>query len=108
MREEATKLLGKRKLTISMERPPLTESAQRAIDWAFDKKLKSGQFLLNLWTFCCLLVGSHSFYMFREGMLLQAQAIRIGQLVKTLNLVGLSSNLCSIIVVKFIWYWVTY
>lgn len=58
VREEATKLLGKRKLTISMERPPLTESTQRAIDWAFDKKLKSGEsgeitsahLLLGVWS----------------------------------------------------------
>ncbi|KAK2996513.1 hypothetical protein RJ639_025164 [Escallonia herrerae] len=45
LREEIVKLLGKADMYFfSPEHPPLTEAAQRAIDWAFDKKLKSGMF----------------------------------------------------------------
>lgn len=89
-KKKAIKLYGKRNAVSYREPPPLTESAQRALDWAFDKKLKSGQFLLHLWSFYFLLVGSHS-------MLLQAQAIHIVRLVGTLNisLGSLGSNLFS-------------
>lgn len=43
LREEVVKLLGKSDLYFfSPEHPPLTEPAQRALDWAVDEKLKSG------------------------------------------------------------------
>lgn len=43
VREEAIKLIGKPDyFYFSPEHPPLTESAQRALDWAVDEKLKSG------------------------------------------------------------------
>lgn len=43
VREETVKLLGKGDLYFfSPEHPPLTEAAQRAIDKAIDKRLKSG------------------------------------------------------------------
>ncbi|RRT51177.1 hypothetical protein B296_00051258 [Ensete ventricosum] len=42
VREETVKLLGKSDMYFfSPEHPPLTESAQRALDWASDEKLKS-------------------------------------------------------------------
>ncbi|KAH9647485.1 ATP-dependent clp protease ATP-binding subunit clpt1 [Citrus sinensis] len=42
VREETLNLLGKSDLFFfSPERPPLTEQAQRALDWAFNEKLKS-------------------------------------------------------------------
>ncbi|KAF5734445.1 clp protease-related protein [Tripterygium wilfordii] len=59
VREESVKLLGKGDLYyFSPERPPLTEAAQRVIDWAFDRKLKSGDsgeitasyLLLGIWS----------------------------------------------------------
>ncbi|KAJ8512142.1 hypothetical protein OPV22_002576 [Ensete ventricosum] len=44
VREEIVKLLGKSDMYFfSPEHPPLTESAQRALDWASDEKLKSGE-----------------------------------------------------------------
>lgn len=44
VREETVKLLGKSDMYFfSPEHPPLTEPAQRAIDWAIDEKLKSGE-----------------------------------------------------------------
>lgn len=43
VREEIVNLLGKSDLYFfSPEHPPLTEPAQRALDWAIDQKLKSG------------------------------------------------------------------
>lgn len=43
VREETVKLLGKSDMYFfSPEHPPLTEPAQRALDWAVDQKLKSG------------------------------------------------------------------
>lgn len=46
VREEAIKLIGKPDyFFFSPEHPPLTESAQKALDWAVDEKLKSGKFL---------------------------------------------------------------
>jgi ATP-dependent Clp protease ATP-binding subunit ClpA len=59
VREETVKLLGKAdKYFFSPEHPPLTEAAQRALDWAFDQKLKSGDggeittshLLLGIWS----------------------------------------------------------
>ncbi|XP_052210243.1 ATP-dependent Clp protease ATP-binding subunit CLPT2, chloroplastic [Diospyros lotus] len=59
LREETIKLLGKADLFFfSPEHPPLTESAQRALDWAVDEKLKSGEsgeittthLLLGIWS----------------------------------------------------------
>ncbi|CAL5432866.1 unnamed protein product [Camellia sinensis] len=59
MREETMKLLGKGDMYyFSPEHPPLTESAQRALDWAVDEKLKSGEsgeitpthLLLGVWS----------------------------------------------------------
>ncbi|XP_071734311.1 ATP-dependent Clp protease ATP-binding subunit CLPT1, chloroplastic-like [Rutidosis leptorrhynchoides] len=58
VREETVKLLGKSDMYIfSPEHPPLTEPAQKAIDWAINEKLKSGEtgevttshLLLGLW-----------------------------------------------------------
>ena len=44
VREEIVKLLGKADMYyFPPEQPPLTESAQRALDWAVDHKLKSGE-----------------------------------------------------------------
>ncbi|XLQ99875.1 hypothetical protein HN51_054591 [Arachis hypogaea] len=41
--EETVELLGKSDLYFfSPEHPPLTEPAQKALDWAMDEKLKSG------------------------------------------------------------------
>lgn len=46
VREETIKLLGKADMYFfSQEHPPLTEAAQRSLDWAIDQKLKSGKFL---------------------------------------------------------------
>lgn len=43
VRDESIKLLGKGDMYFfSPEHPPLTEDAQRALDWAVDLKLKSG------------------------------------------------------------------
>ncbi|CAA2978942.1 ATP-dependent Clp protease ATP-binding subunit CLPT2, chloroplastic-like isoform X2 [Olea europaea var. sylvestris] len=43
VREEIVKLRGKPDLYFfSPEHPPLTEDAQRALDWAIDEKIKSG------------------------------------------------------------------
>ncbi|XP_008798501.3 ATP-dependent Clp protease ATP-binding subunit CLPT1, chloroplastic-like isoform X1 [Phoenix dactylifera] len=59
VREETVKLLGKSDLYFfSPEHPPLTEPAQRALDWAVDEKLKSGDdgeittthLLLGIWS----------------------------------------------------------
>lgn len=45
VREETIKLLGKADMFyFSPEHPPLTEEAQRALDWAIDKRIKSGKF----------------------------------------------------------------
>lgn len=46
MRDETVKSLGKAdRYFFSPEHPPLTEEAQRALDWALDQKIKSGWFL---------------------------------------------------------------
>ncbi|XP_038977248.1 ATP-dependent Clp protease ATP-binding subunit CLPT1, chloroplastic-like isoform X1 [Phoenix dactylifera] len=59
VREETVKLLGKSDMYFfSPEHPPLTEPAQRALDWAVDEKLKSGDngevtpthLLLGIWS----------------------------------------------------------
>ncbi|XP_057524625.1 ATP-dependent Clp protease ATP-binding subunit CLPT2, chloroplastic-like isoform X1 [Amaranthus tricolor] len=59
VREESIKLLGKGDLYFfSPEHPPLTESAQKALDWALKHKLKSGEngeittidLLLGVWS----------------------------------------------------------
>ncbi|KAL7001629.1 ATP-dependent Clp protease ATP-binding subunit clpt1, chloroplastic [Sarracenia purpurea var. burkii] len=59
VRDETVKLLGKSDMYFfSPEHPPLTEPAQRALDWAVDEKLKSGEsgeittthLLLGLWS----------------------------------------------------------
>ncbi|XP_064944916.1 ATP-dependent Clp protease ATP-binding subunit CLPT1, chloroplastic-like isoform X6 [Musa acuminata AAA Group] len=59
LREETVKLLGKSDMYFfSPEHPPLTEPAQRALDWAVDEKLKSGgdgeittaHLLLGIWS----------------------------------------------------------
>lgn len=48
-REEAIKILGKGDVFhCSPKEPPLTEDAQKALDWAFDEKLKSGMYILPL------------------------------------------------------------
>jgi len=58
VRDESVKLLGKSNpLFSSPERPPLTESAQKALDWAVDEKTKLGEsgevttthMLLGIW-----------------------------------------------------------
>ncbi|KAI3432121.1 Clp R domain-containing protein [Psidium guajava] len=58
VREETVNLLGKSDMYFfSPEHPPLTEQAQRALDWAVDAKLKSGEsgeittthLLLGIW-----------------------------------------------------------
>ncbi|XP_075492178.1 ATP-dependent Clp protease ATP-binding subunit CLPT1, chloroplastic-like isoform X2 [Primulina tabacum] len=59
VREETVKLLGMADLYVfSPEHPPLTEPAQRALDWAVDEKMKSGEsgeitvshLLLGIWS----------------------------------------------------------
>ncbi|CAL9124562.1 unnamed protein product [Musa textilis] len=59
VREETVKLLGKSDMYFfSPEHPPLTGPAQRALDWAVDEKLKSGEdgeittahLLLGIWS----------------------------------------------------------
>ncbi|CAI9093844.1 OLC1v1029431C1 [Oldenlandia corymbosa var. corymbosa] len=59
VREEIVKLLGKADMYFfSPEHPPLTEDAQRALDWAVDEKIKSGNegeittihLLLGVWS----------------------------------------------------------
>lgn len=59
VREETVNLLGKSDMYFfSPEHPPLTEPAQRALDWAIDEKLKSGEsgevttthLLLGIWS----------------------------------------------------------
>ncbi|KAK9266264.1 hypothetical protein L1049_010782 [Liquidambar formosana] len=59
VREETVNSLGKSDMYFfSPEHPPLTESAQRALDWAVDEKLKSGEsgeitpayLLLGIWS----------------------------------------------------------
>ncbi|PON57428.1 Clp, N-terminal [Parasponia andersonii] len=59
VREETVKLLGKADMFFfSPEHPLLTEEAQRALDWAIDKKVKSGDggetttsyLLLGIWS----------------------------------------------------------
>ncbi|XVF53987.1 hypothetical protein PTKIN_Ptkin05aG0145000 [Pterospermum kingtungense] len=59
VREETVNLLGKSDLYFfSPEHPPLTEQAQRVLDWAVDEKLKSGEsgeitttyLLLGIWS----------------------------------------------------------
>ncbi|XP_027110443.1 ATP-dependent Clp protease ATP-binding subunit CLPT1, chloroplastic-like [Coffea eugenioides] len=58
VREETVKLLGKSDMYFfSPEHPPVTEPAQRALDWAIEEKLKSGEsgevttthLLLGIW-----------------------------------------------------------
>lgn len=45
VQEETINLLGKSDMYFfSPEHPPLTEQAQRALDWAVDEKIKSGRF----------------------------------------------------------------
>ncbi|GLT40399.1 hypothetical protein SLA2020_145380 [Shorea laevis] len=59
VREECVKLLGRGAMSfVSPMNPPLTEDAQRALDWAVDQKLKSGDggeittidLLLGIWS----------------------------------------------------------
>ncbi|KAL5570034.1 hypothetical protein UlMin_026609 [Ulmus minor] len=59
VRDEAVNLLGRSEMYyFSPEHPPLTEPAQRALDWAVDQKLKSGEsgeittthLLLGIWS----------------------------------------------------------
>ena len=43
VRDEIIKLLGKSDMYFfSLEHPPLTEPARKAVDWAIDEKKKSG------------------------------------------------------------------
>lgn len=49
VREETVNLLGKsQKYFLIPENPPLTQQAQKALDWAVDEKLKSGKFFFYL------------------------------------------------------------
>ena len=51
VRDETVKLLGKADLFFfSPEHPPLTDEAQRALDWAVDQKIKYG-WLLSFFSF---------------------------------------------------------
>nr|KJB34427.1 hypothetical protein B456_006G065200 [Gossypium raimondii]KJB34428.1 hypothetical protein B456_006G065200 [Gossypium raimondii]KJB34429.1 hypothetical protein B456_006G065200 [Gossypium raimondii] len=59
VREETVNLLGKSDMYFfSPEHPPLTEQAQKVLDWAVDEKLKSGEsgeitttyLLLGIWS----------------------------------------------------------
>jgi hypothetical protein len=48
VREEAANVLGKSEMFyFSPMHPPLTEAAQRALDWAVNEKMKSGKFCLT-------------------------------------------------------------
>lgn len=42
---------------VTPERPPMTDDAQRALDWAVDRKLKSGLFL-PFFSFTLLFISS--------------------------------------------------
>lgn len=45
VRDESVKVLGEANVyEITPEHPPMTDEAQRALDWAVDQKLKSGLF----------------------------------------------------------------
>lgn len=47
VRDEIIKIRGKPELYyFSPEHPPLTEAAQKALDWAIDEKFKAGEFYL--------------------------------------------------------------
>jgi hypothetical protein len=46
VKDEMDKILGEADVfSITGERPQITDDAQRALDWAVNKKLKSGLFL---------------------------------------------------------------
>ena len=56
VRDETVKLLGKSDMYFfSPEHPPLTEPAQRALDWAVDEKMKSG----NVKLYLCYFTAEH-------------------------------------------------
>lgn len=58
VREETIKLLGKADMYFfSPEHPPLTGDAQTALDWAVDKKIKSGKFSASFVGLFGLLAG---------------------------------------------------
>lgn len=59
MRDEIAKVIGEvDKLTPGVpERPPMTDDAQRSLDWAIDRKLKSGLFL-PIFSFTLLFLSS--------------------------------------------------
>lgn len=52
VREETVKLMGRGDIFLSPICPPLSEDAQKALDWALDEKLKSGNLLL-MFSSCC-------------------------------------------------------
>jgi len=55
VQDETVKLLGKGDLFFfSPEHPPLTDEAQRALDWAVDRKIKSG-WLFSFFSFAIFL-----------------------------------------------------
>jgi hypothetical protein len=55
VRDETIKLLGKADMYyFSPEHPPLTEPAQKALDWAVDEKLKAGMYFV--WPMSVLLI----------------------------------------------------
>lgn len=56
VRDENAKLLEKAEadmFSITPERPPMTDEAQRALDWAVDQKIKSGLFFFIFLIYCC-------------------------------------------------------
>jgi hypothetical protein len=54
VREEAANVLGKSEMFyFSPMHPPLTEAAQRALDWAINEKLKSGYFSFKYESIYC-------------------------------------------------------
>ncbi|KVH95486.1 Clp, N-terminal [Cynara cardunculus var. scolymus] len=67
VREEAIKLIGEPDyFYFSPEHPPLTESAQKALDWAVDEKLKSGKSLHFCQLFRLLHLKVLSLYALRD------------------------------------------
>lgn len=81
VREETVKLMGRGDIFLSPICPPLSEDAQKALDWALDEKLKSGNLLLMFSSCCGFPVSLKSFQQcvlvilnvkFSVGLLLKA------------------------------------
>ncbi|KAK1385429.1 hypothetical protein POM88_023164 [Heracleum sosnowskyi] len=73
------KLLGKADIYFfSPEHPPLTEEAQRALDWAIEKKLKSGKYFVRLLAFVCSLVAGFILLYGNFGIQMSTMQVKMG------------------------------